>query len=165
MYEPTPLFDHASHVAKVGARRPAQHGLAASGTSGPSPAGEDVRPAALLDATHRQQDNCRQCHTDYADVKNVELATACAECHAYEAIADPIIEPPGQRWAPAASYKRAMHQLCITCHQKCLHESPDQYSSTLDRCDYCHDADRLLELDLMRPGRATDDQTKEETGL
>jgi hypothetical protein len=58
-----------------------------------------------------------------------------------------------------------MHQLCITCHQKCLTESPEQLSNKLDRCDYCHDEDRLPELELMLPGRAAKDEGRNEKEL
>jgi hypothetical protein len=91
----------------------------------------------------------------------MERATACAECHEYQAIENPIIEPPGERWGAAASYEGAMHELCISCHQKCLTESPEKYSSTLDRCDCCHDTDRLTELELMLPGRAKKDKVRD----
>ncbi len=165
MYETTPLFDHASHVAKVRTRGLEENGGPVERISGLSPEVLDIRAARPLDAIHRQNDNCSECHTNYADVKNVERATACAECHEYQAIADPIIEAPGERWGEAASYKRAMHQLCITCHQKSLDESPEQFSSTLDRCDYCHDADRLLELEPMIPSRATHDPIRDDAGL
>jgi hypothetical protein len=189
MYEPTPLFDHASHVAKVNAPQlssgsevplPFREGLGEgciSHDSGPSPslspAGRGVlrqslvslHPVETLHVTHQQNDNCSQCHSDYADVKNIENATACAECHEYRAVADAIIQPPGDRWGDAASYQEAMHQLCITCHQKCLDESPEEYSTALDRCDYCHDADRLLEVESIMPRRQRREGSSNDTRL
>jgi hypothetical protein len=165
MYEPTPLFDHASHVAQVAAGRPEEAGrttgLADTGSASEQP----LRHGEARETTSGGNNNCAQCHTSYADVKNVECSTACAECHESPVVANSIIEPPHENWAPAASYQQAMHQLCITCHERALAESPEQLAPALDRCDYCHDTDRLPELEGMAPGRMTRDETKKKRGM
>jgi len=103
-------------------------------------------------------DGCAECHHDYAAVKTYRTATACAECHEQEPIAEAVVPPPGERWRAAAGYTGAMHGLCITCHEKYIEESPDEYAAVLARCDNCHDADRALELRLMGPGATSDDR-------
>lgn len=103
-------------------------------------------------------ESCTECHGDYAEVKNYETATACSECHEAPAVTNPIIEVADSSWHQAKSYMEAMHGLCMACHQKSVVESPERYSSALDRCDNCHDEDLALELDLMAPRRATDGQ-------
>jgi len=121
MYEPTSLFDHASHVRSV-----------------------------------VPSNGCIECHSPEQSVKSYETATACADCHELQSVPGPIIEAPQEHWADAVGYMDAMHDLCITCHERSVQESPDNYSAELHTCAYCHAADRgrqLLELIPRKPDR------------
>jgi hypothetical protein len=121
MYEPTSLFDHASHERSV-----------------------------------VPSNGCIECHSPEQTVKSYETATACADCHELQSVPGTIIEAPHDRWADAVGYMDAMHDLCITCHERNVRGFPDRYSPELHQCTYCHAADRgpqLLELTPRKPGR------------
>jgi hypothetical protein len=49
---------------------------------------------------------------------------------------------------------QAMHKLCITCHEKSVTESPEQYPATLQQCDNCHDADWARQIHLLAPSES-----------
>jgi len=99
---------------------------------------------------------CTECHRDYTVEKTYETARACAACHEHQPIADAVVPPPQQRWGRAAGYTDAMHGLCITCHERLVDESPNDYAAVLARCDNCHDADRAIKLREMTPGNEDD---------
>jgi hypothetical protein len=108
-------------------------------------------------------DSCSECHSDYTAEKKYDTATACTQCHEHETVPEPIIRPPGERWRNAAGYEAAMHRLCITCHQKELEQSPGIYSTALDQCEHCHDADWAREIDSMAPGKTTNREAQSGT--
>jgi len=123
MYEPTSLFDHASHVRSV-----------------------------------VPSNGCVECHSPEHAVKSYETATACADCHELQSVPGPIIEAPHDRWADAVGYMDAMHDLCITCHERNVQESPNDYSAELHTCAYCHAADRGRQILELTPRRSDGDR-------
>jgi Ni/Fe-hydrogenase subunit HybB-like protein len=154
------LFDHEAHVQRSG-------GDTACGTCHHLDAPYDRHPSCA--ACHRDMyesasafdhalhvralnDNhgCEQCHQPSA-VKTAKTATACVECHADLIPAHSFVERPADRWKPAVGYVDAMHGLCQKCHEAQLVREPTKHPETLGRCDWCHDADRPLDLRRLAP--------------
>jgi Ni/Fe-hydrogenase subunit HybB-like protein len=96
---------------------------------------------------------CVKCHADSSAPKTRETATACRACHAEQVVPGALVEAPGERWRNAPGYMRAMHELCVTCHQKRRRESPDRVPEDLARCDVCHDTDRAPRLARLTPSQ------------
>ncbi len=97
---------------------------------------------------------CGKCHKDPAAAKTLEAAAPCAECHKDLVVAGSRIAAPHDVWRPAAGYVAAMHGLCVKCHEENVRERPADTPQHLERCDTCHDADRGVDLERMRPDNA-----------
>jgi len=94
---------------------------------------------------------CAKCHVDSSAAKTRETATACRACHAEQVAKGALVDAPAERWRDAPGYMRAMHELCVPCHEKERRESPDRYPENLARCDVCHDTDRGTRLARLTP--------------
>jgi Ni/Fe-hydrogenase subunit HybB-like protein len=165
------LFNHAGHVDRMGGDTSCVvcHHLNMpldQNTSCHECHRDMFEPTSLFDhASHVNaldgNRSCAECHRDYASVKRYQTATACAECHPHTTVADHVIDAPNDRWQEAVGYVNAMHGLCVTCHQKSVEQSPDKYTTALERCDNCHDVDRTTALRLMSPRRAMNHEAAE----
>ncbi|MFO7892681.1 MAG: Ni/Fe-hydrogenase cytochrome b subunit [Longimicrobiales bacterium] len=156
------LFDHEAHEARVDdeACGTCHHlNLPLDEGSSCSECHRDMyAPTPLFDHDLHEtalggSESCGECHEDAA-VKSYETATECGECHEAPAAAraaDAVIEPPDGHWQDAVGYMDAMHGLCVTCHERALADSPDQYPADLDRCGTCHDPDRREQLRQLAP--------------
>jgi hypothetical protein len=100
---------------------------------------------------------CSNCHSEAAEVKSMETATACVDCHKQPAASLGIIPAAQPRWRDAPGYMDAMHGACIKCHTYRAQQQPDRYADLLFRCDTCHDTDNELVLSRMAPTRTTAD--------
>ena len=92
-------------------------------------------------------DGCADCHDDRAKWKDRDTATGCVECHEDMTVEGSLVEPPlpEKRKGSAAGYMKAMHHLCITCHQQMVAENPRQYGPEFAECANCHrDSDAAL---------------------
>jgi hypothetical protein len=153
------LFDHEAHKTRLGesACGTCHHlNLPLDEGSSCSECHRDMyAPTPLFDhAAHEAalggDDGCVECHAD-GQPKTMEASTACSECHA-DAGSD-VIERPADRWDPAVGYMEAMHGLCVTCHEREVAESPDEYPETLSDCSTCHDPDRQQGRKELQPTR------------
>jgi len=95
---------------------------------------------------------CGNCHVGRGGAKTMETAAACTECHADLAAPESVVDAPGERWREAASYRDALHGLCIACHEEMAREKPEAFPARLSRCEGCHDADSGRDLQLRVPG-------------
>lgn len=101
--------------------------------------------------------SCVKCHSDASKPKVFQTAAPCSECHEKEFASDRLIARPEARWRPAAGYMKAMHGLCVECHQKKAKEQPSRHPAALGRCAACHDSDLIPELQWVEPHRARAD--------
>jgi Ni/Fe-hydrogenase subunit HybB-like protein len=117
-------------------------------------------PTSTFDhALHVRQLNgnagCVKCHKDPGAVKNAETAAPCAECHKDLVVAGGLtIAAPHDVWRMAGGYVDAMHGLCVKCHETYVAARPADTPKHLERCDTCHDADRSVDLERMKPDNA-----------
>jgi Ni/Fe-hydrogenase subunit HybB-like protein len=116
-------------------------------------------PTSTFDhAFHVQELNgtagCIKCHKDPGAVKTLETAAPCSECHRDLVVAGSRIKAPHDVWRAAAGYVDAMHGLCVKCHEQSVRERPADTPEHLERCDTCHDPDRAVDLERMRPDNA-----------
>ena len=158
------LFDHDAHADRLGADTACGtcHHLNMPfdrNTSCFECHRDMYEPTSLFDhesheRTVAERHGCVECHSPEETVKSYETATACTACHDDQSASGPIIDPPSERWADAVGYVHAMHNLCITCHEQSVLESPAQYSTELARCTYCHSADRAWQIRELTPRRA-----------
>jgi hypothetical protein len=166
------LFDHEKHVERLhgdDSCKECHHLNLPFDEQAPCyPCHRDMyEPTSTFDhAFHvRQLDGtagCVKCHKDPRAVKTLETATPCADCHRDLVVAGSRIEAPHDVWRAAAGYVEAMHGLCVKCHEERVREHPADTPQHLERCDTCHDADRAVELDRMKPhdaGRGGDGST------
>ncbi len=157
------LFDHKAHEERVGEdgcgtchhlNLPLDEASSCSSCHrdmyGETPLFDHEAHEKALDG----EDGCVECHEDAA-VKSYETATACSECHHTATAEDAVVEEPEAHWAAAPGYMEAMHGLCVTCHERSVAESPDEYPADLARCGTCHDPDRRDQLRQMEPRRQT----------
>jgi hypothetical protein len=94
---------------------------------------------------------CGECHADSAQPKTAQTAKACIECHEDMLSGVAFLGKEQKTIAGiAASYKGAMHHLCIGCHRRTIQEKPDKFSAAFARCDACHG--NAGDLDLHRLG-------------
>ncbi|RLB60102.1 MAG: hypothetical protein DRI90_14485 [Deltaproteobacteria bacterium] len=88
---------------------------------------------------------CVECHADPALAKVEANTTPCATCHPGMHEGDSLVKPanPGQRMGhKAPGYKTAMHELCISCHEK-----NEGQIEGLAQCTTCHrDTPDLVEI-------------------
>lgn len=157
------LFDHDAHVTRLGADTSCatcHHlSLPLERNSGCATCHRDVYAVTdVFDHAEHEKalggnEGCVECHADGAAAKTRATSTACVECHADDAVPSRIIDPPWDRWRPAASYVDAMHGLCETCHQLEVKDPTTVTPEGLDQCRACHDADRGRVLDGLRPKR------------
>ena len=164
------LFDHVAHVERSGGEASCavcHHlNMPLDRSSSCSECHRDMyeRTSLFRHDSHAAalggNSGCSECHGDYAVAKTCDTATACTECHEHRPAPDAVVAPPEERWGPAASYVRAMHGLCVKCHEQSVGQSPDRYPAAMARCDQCHDADRADQLGLMAPCRRTSDRGK-----
>ena len=92
---------------------------------------------------------CRECHKNKEQVKSRSTATACLDCHQGMAIKDSFIglSDNGIKGI-AAGYKKAMHGLCVNCHED---SDPD-----LADCTICHqDSNDAIPFNRMNPYSST----------
>ncbi len=84
----------------------------------------------------KNNDSCKDCH-DLDLPKNKNNSKACVNCHAKNKDYDMGMVKPkkGKANDIADSYKDAMHNQCITCHEK---EAKVKNNKTMTKCLYCH---------------------------
>ena len=109
MWSSTDIFDHSSH----------ERHIVATGAENP----------------------CAACHRDVDGVKRAETTVGCASegCHD----GDLAMQRPGtaielvnqEQPRMAVGYEKAMHELCVTCHQQ---RGPELNKQHLHECATCH---------------------------
>ena len=100
---------------------------------------------------------CSNCHSEAAEVKSMETATACVECHKQPDVPTRIIPSAQPRWRDAPGYMDAMHGACIKCHTYRAQQDPVRYADLLYRCDACHNVNSEQLLSRMAPARVSVD--------
>jgi len=158
------LFDHDAHVARLGADTscatchhmslPMERNSSCVACHRDEYATTDLFDHAAHEEKLGGNSGCVECHADGSVAKTRATSTACMDCHARDVVASRIVDPPSERWRPAASYVDAMHGLCETCHGLEVKNAPDTTPEGLDECRACHDADRGRRLEELRPRRA-----------
>lgn len=155
------LFDHEEHAARFGGEAscaachhlnlPLDEASSCSACHRDMYAPTSVFDHALHAEAHGGNEGCPECHTGDQQVKSYETATACAECHPAEPATRAVIPDPAERWQPASGYMDAMHGLCVTCHVEEVSSTPGEHPAHLARCSTCHDPDRRVQLEALRP--------------
>jgi hypothetical protein len=83
----------------------------------------------------KDNESCAKCHGDAQPIQ-VTPAKKCSECHAKDLMApNPIVKTFESK--QAASYKDAMHKMCIPCHVTKAAD-PEVKLPNLGRCGACH---------------------------
>lgn len=168
------LFDHDAHMERLGADTscatchhlslPLERNTGCVACHRDAYGTTDLFDHAAHELALGGNDGCVECHTDGSVAKTRATSTACMDCHTDDAVASRIIDPPFERWRPAASYVDAMHGLCETCHQLEVKNATAETPEGLDECRACHDADRGRRLEELRPRRNDEAVTRSTPG-
>ena len=134
MYIPTDIFDHAFHVAKLGGNDGCAdcHDRDATETVGVNRRDNAPDPG--------WRGRFIKWATSPTKSKSLGNASGCAKCHEDMIVADSLVNPPeeGAKELVAAGYMKAMHGLCISCHEQKLKEDPQRYDPHFADCANCH---------------------------
>jgi hypothetical protein len=122
MERPTDIFDHTAHFVAV-ARREALGGWIPENQS------------------------CARCHETEAP-KSAATAKPCLECHEQD-MSFSRKPPAPLALAQASGYRVAMHESCISCHER---EAVRLERPALAECSNCHES--LRRRELAGPGSA-----------
>ena len=94
---------------------------------------------------------CAKCHADTVRSKTRATAAPCADCHDDMRVAGSFINTaPVEMDGRASGYMKAMHGLCVGCHEKLVADEPEHYQPEFAQCEACHAA--LDAIDLRRIG-------------
>jgi len=177
------LFSHHEHIAELGGEdscaqchhqnMPFDENTSCSECHRDMYTSTDIFDHALHVRTLGGNDGCARCHQDSAEVKSRQTASGCAECHRQMVVAKSLIPPPQEGMTGfAPGYARAMHRLCIGCHERKITDSPEKYASAFAECALCHrdiDGARLHQMPPYCAGKegSKQDGSSEppETGL
>jgi hypothetical protein len=122
MERPTEIFDHAQHFAAVASRD-------------------------ALGGWIPENQTCSTCH-EPGMAKGAGSAKGCMDCHREDMA--PSREPAASlALAQASGYRVAMHENCISCHER---EAAAQERPALAECSTCHEG--LRRKELREPGPA-----------
>jgi len=132
MYTVTDIFDHASHVAKLGGNNSCE-GCHDQESTETAEAEAEGRGSAWR---HR----FIKWATSPTKSKSLDIASGCAKCHEDMIVTDSLVDPPeeGAKELVAGGYMNAMHELCISCHEQKLEEDPELYDPHFADCATCH---------------------------
>jgi Class III cytochrome C family len=81
--------------------------------------------------------SCVRCHEGGQPIRVAPVSKACAGCHEKDLMApNPVVRAFDS--GRAASYKDAMHKMCIPCHEQKARDA-DAHKPHLGQCGACHD--------------------------
>jgi len=99
---------------------------------------------------HGQKQSCAVCHVDPGAAKDRAGSKACDTCHQPVGRNAVFLDPPrDQEPGMAPGYKKAMHELCITCHLVKEKEIGVE-EPYLSLCTNCHRGEFADEVELRR---------------
>ena len=95
---------------------------------------------------------CQICHADPALPKSRATTTPCLKCHQKMRSPNSLITVSENdlQNKNAASYKDAMHGLCVKCHEKRAKERPE-LGADFGRCATCHEGVDMAKFKKMEP--------------
>lgn len=97
-----------------------------------------------LTGLHPENRSCNYCH-DANSTKTASSAKSCVECHADDMSMNKQLVS-NVSYASAVSYREAMHQTCIPCHQE---KQLELNRPTLGECATCHSSLRTAEYSRL----------------
>lgn len=97
-------------------------------------------------------DGCAICHQDSSQPKTRDTTLSCAKCHQSMMVSGCLVKPPKDGMKGfSAGYMDAMHGLCISCHERKVRESPQEFDSGFAECANCHQDVNGTRFHQMRP--------------
>jgi hypothetical protein len=155
------LFDHDDHARRLGAESSCEtcHHLTKPldrNTSCSECHRDMYEPVSAFDHTlhvRRMGENqaCVDCHRGDTQVKSYQTVTECSDCHRNEIARRAFVEAPEPRWREAVGYMGAMHDLCVSCHEREASLAAAARPEGLDRCMTCHNVDWRENLEALEP--------------
>jgi len=144
-------FDHKKHVEREGGDASCArcHHLSDWGGQATSCARchrDMYQPTSIFDhelhvARLGTGPGCTSCHVDESAPKDTAHTKPCLDCHTHMLPANAVIRPKNPpRLGLAVGYVRAMHGLCVKCHEEKAAD-PSLNKPTLGQCATCHTGD------------------------
>ncbi len=117
MVNATTIFDHSYHTKAVAVDK-------------------------QLTGLHPENHTCNVCHPE-GEAKTIANAMSCLECHSEDMGWTSIANASTAELAYANSFREAMHQTCIPCHEQ---EAEVENRQNLGECSTCHKSLQAREI-------------------